>query len=102
MSNFTFSHNVFKSHLLLLHQNASAGWKTSVFVLLYSHTGDGSDGDNYEKYTDSEWGNNEEKIRPSLLFNFRNKQPSQVTEKLASYLVVIFCKYMLCLLFTET
>ena len=27
MSNFTFCHNVFKSRLLLLRQNVSAGWK---------------------------------------------------------------------------
>ena len=27
MSNFMFGHNVFKSRLPLLHQNASAGWK---------------------------------------------------------------------------
>ena len=27
MSNFTFDHNVFKRHLLLLRQNASAGGK---------------------------------------------------------------------------
>ena len=35
MSNFTFDHNVFKSRLLLLRQNASAGGKVLQVIYLY-------------------------------------------------------------------
>ena len=36
---------------------------------------------------------NENSIKLSLLFNYRNKTPSQATERMAAYVTVIFCMY---------